>query len=59
MKLCIKHRVETVLESQSLDAPDAEVIMKRTDAGKCRRWHFFPALEQNMMGAVLINEMMK
>ena len=36
---------------------DAEVIMKLTDADNARRWHFFsPALEQNMMGAVLINE---
>lgn len=43
-------------ESQSLDAPDAEVIMKLTDADNAADGIFFPALEQNMMGAVLINE---
>ena len=35
---------------------DAEVIMKLTDADNAADGIFFPALEQNMMGAVLINE---
>ncbi|EFY2487613.1 hypothetical protein DNK81_15555 [Shigella sonnei] len=35
---------------------DAEVIMKLTDAENAADGIFFPALEQNMMGAVLINE---
>ncbi|RIB74529.1 PAS domain S-box protein, partial [Escherichia coli] len=35
---------------------DAEVIMKLTDADTAADGIFFPALEQNMMGAVLINE---
>lgn len=34
---------------------DAEVIMKLTDADNAADG-IFPALEQNMMGAVLINE---
>ena len=33
---------------------DAEVIMKLTDADNAADGIFFPALEQNMMGAVLI-----
>ena len=32
---------------------DAEVIMKLTDADNAADGIFFPALEQNMMGAVL------
>ena len=35
---------------------DAEVIMKLTDAENAADGIFFPALEQNMMGAVLIND---
>ncbi|MDK3552019.1 hypothetical protein M5581_25420, partial [Escherichia coli] len=34
----------------------SEVIMKLTDADNAADGIFFPALEQNMMGAVLINE---
>ena len=46
----------THLDVYKRQRQDAEVIMKLTDADNAADGIFFPALEQNMMGAVLINE---
>ncbi len=56
MKLCIspKDEVETVLnsESQSLDAPGCRGNHEANRCDNAADGIFFPALEQNMMGAV-------